>query len=159
MPITSVLALGLVSQSIFFGGNIALSTIFIPIIRQEDVPPKLQVKLWGRLFEESAKLMSRSALVSFLCYMYEAYSANSGTTIRQSAIISGVLSIAVIPFTIGAIMGTVRKLKALSSLEDDQELVKHKFGDLIDRWNKLSVVRMLIFSAGFANALYVHIKN
>lgn len=154
-----MLALGLVSQSIFIGGNIALSSIFIPIIRQKDVPPKLQVKLWDKLFEDSAKLMARCALVSFLCYLYEAYTADSGSPLRQSAIISGGLSIAVIPFTFGAIMGTIKQLKALASLENDQELVKHKFGSLIDRWNKLSVVRMLIFSAGFANALYYHIKN
>lgn len=48
MSITSVLALGLFSQSIFFGGNIAVSSIFIPIIRQKQVPPKLQVKMWEK---------------------------------------------------------------------------------------------------------------
>ncbi|CAR65518.1 DEHA2C00924p [Debaryomyces hansenii CBS767] len=73
MSITSVLALGLFSQSIFFGGNIAVSSIFIPIIRQKQVPPKLQVKMWEKIYDDASKLMAGSAFVGFLCYMYEAY--------------------------------------------------------------------------------------
>lgn len=159
MSITPVLALGLVSQSIFFGGNIAISSIFIPIIRQKQVPPKLQVKMWEKTYDDASKLMAGSAFVGFLCYMYEAYTANPGTAIRQAAVVSGVLSISVIPFTLVAIMGTVKKLKNLSGMESEQELIHNNFGGLIDYWNKLSIARALVFSAGFANALFYHIRN
>lgn len=159
MSITPVLALGLVSQSIFFGGNIAISSIFIPIIRQRQVPPKLQVKMWEKMYDDASKLMAGSAFVGFLCYMYEAYTANPGTAIRQAAVVSGALSISVIPFTIVAIMGTVKKLKNLSGMESEQELIHNNFGGLIDYWNKLSIARALVFSAGFANALFYHIRN
>lgn len=156
---TPVLALGLVSQSVFFGGNIAISSIFIPIIRQKQVPPNLQVKMWEKMYDDASKLMAGSAFVGFACYMYEAYAANPGTAIRQVAVISGALSISVIPFTFVAIMGTVKKLKNLSRLESEQELINNNFGGLIDKWNKLSIARALIFSAGFANALFYHLKN
>lgn len=159
MSITPVLAVGLVSQSIFFGGNIVISSIFVPNIRQKDITPKLQLNLWERMYDDSSKLMPVAAITSFLCYMYEAYLSNPGSAARQSSIISGVLSIAVLPFTIGAMFGTIKKLKGFLSLESDQELTQNNFGGWIDHWNKLSIVRVLIFSAGFANALFYHIKN
>mmetsp|Transcript_1443 Transcript_1443/g.1438 ORF Transcript_1443/g.1438 Transcript_1443/m.1438 type:complete len:160 (-) Transcript_1443:94-573(-) len=159
MSITPVLAIGLLSQSIFFGGNVVISSIFIPNIRKKDIPPKLQLKLWERMYDDGSKLMPAVAITSFLCYMYEAYSSNPGSVARQSSVISGVLSIAILPFTVGAMFSTIKKLKGFLSLESDQELTQKNFGDWIDHWNKLSMVRVLIFSAGFANTLFYHIRN
>ncbi|ODQ63388.1 hypothetical protein NADFUDRAFT_13078, partial [Nadsonia fulvescens var. elongata DSM 6958] len=73
MTFTPVLAIGLFSQSIFVGGNIAISAIFAPIIRQEYVPERVQAKQFVKLYTDASKLMASSALASAICYAYEAF--------------------------------------------------------------------------------------
>lgn len=157
MSISPVFALGLLAQSIFVGGNVGVSGIFLPTIRQSEATPNIQVKLWGSLYDKAAKLFASSAFTSFVCYMYLAYHAGAGNPLRQTAIISGLLSLSAVPFTFIVIMGTVKKLKSYAAM-DNATLVELNYGGVIDYWNKLSIARTLVFAAGFANSLYYLVK-
>lgn len=159
MSFTPVLALGLLSQSIFFGGNVAVSALFIPNIRQKQVPATVQIKLWERLYDDASKLMAASAATSFCCYVYESLSAPCGSEARQAFAICAGFSISVIPFTFLAIMPTVKKIKSLTLIKTDKELETQDFGFFIDRWSMFSLARMLLFSIGFGYALFYHVKN
>lgn len=157
MPVSPIFALGLLSQSVFFGAHVVGASVFIPTIRRSDASPSVQVKLWEGLYDKAAPIMASSAFASFACYMYEAYNAGAGSILRQFAIRSGMLSISALPFTLLVIMGTSMKLKSMRAM-DDEKLEENNYGSLIDRWNKLSIVRMCIFGAGIANALCYLVK-
>lgn len=159
MAITSVLAVGLAAQSIFIGGNVFVSSIFIPIVRHSDVPPKLQLSQWEKMYDKASKLMASSAVVTFACYAYEAYQAAAGSDTRNVFIRSAISSILVIPFTIGVIFPTIKKLKGFKALKTDAELADKDVSYWIGHWNQLSIVRFLIFSVGFVNALAFYVRN
>ena len=157
MAFTSIFALGLVSQSVFFGGNVAISGMFIPVLRNSQLAPSSQIKIWEKLFLSGAQWMVPAAVASAACYLYEAYYAVDDYT-RRTMLVSGGLSISVLLFTRIVMFPGIRNLRGLVQLSD-AELISKNFGSGIDNWNKLSIVRALISSAGFANALWYQIAK
>lgn len=156
MALTPILATGLAFQSIFVGGNVAISALFIPIIRNNNIAPSSQVKIWERVFVGGAKLMVSSAVASTLCYLYLAYYSASSSE-RTSMLVSAGFSLSVILFTRVAMYPNIRYLQGLARLSDE-ELKSEDYGQAIDHWNKLSILRCLIFSVGFINALWCQVE-
>lgn len=159
MAISSVLAVGLAAQSIFIGGNIYISGIFIPSIRHNDSSPKQQISQWKSMFEGASKLMPTSALLAFACYAYEAYQATPGSDARIAFIISAATSILVVPFTISFMLLSIKNLMHFMTLKTDEELADKDVSYWIGHWNHLSIARLLIFSAGFVNTLSLSVRN
>lgn len=157
MAFTPVLALGLVSQSIFVGGNVAISSLFIPIIRNSQLQPSSQVKLWSKMFTGATKIMVPSAIISSICYFYQAYYSVDRES-RLPMLITGAISLSVLFYTRIFMFPNIRQLQGYELLADE-ELESKNFGSSIDLWNKLSIIRVLIFSIGFASGLWSQISK
>lgn len=157
MPISPIFALGLLTQSVFVGGHVATSSVFIPDILESEASPQTQLRLWEGLFDRVQPIMSKCAFVSFACYMYEAYNAGAGSPLRQAALVSGGLSVSAVVFSVLVIFRLVGKLKSMKTM-DDETLIAKNYSNMIANWSKLSMVRMTIFTAGFINALCYLVK-
>lgn len=151
MALNTILMIGLLSQSIFVGGNIAISTIFIPIITAKDNLPSNQAIQFCKLYDLASRLMASSATISFACYLYHAFYESPDKSEFYASILTSIASIGVVPFTFLVIYPTVQKIKNLVREGDDDQT--RKVSNLILSWNRLSIMRAVLFSVGFMSAL------
>ncbi|CUM66502.1 uncharacterized protein PRCAT00004168001 [Priceomyces carsonii] len=153
MAVPVIIKIALFSQSIFVGGNVIISGVFIPSILQNYHSDTAQAKQWVKLYDDCSKIMGFSALVSFGIYFYEVLFDNVTREFRNACMISGIASIAVIPFTALFILPTVKKLKEIAKINNVEEIKTTGLQSHISTWNKLSIARAAIFTVGFVNSL------
>lgn len=141
------LGLGLVSQSVFIGGNVAIVSIVIPLLRQKFVSDSTRVQQFSLLYDRGAVLMAGSSLISTLSYAWlyfygpQLYAGNF--------LLSTLASFSPLPVTWLVVYPSVARLKLMlanksAQLNSDEQLVK---------WTWASTFRAVLFSVGCVSSL------
>ncbi|GMM36608.1 hypothetical protein DASC09_039330 [Saccharomycopsis crataegensis] len=157
MALSLLPGLGITFQSIFVGGNLVTSALFVPALRNTNIPPSNQIKLWEKMFIGGAKLMAPCAIFSAASYIY--LGCNASNSFEQTSMfISAGFSFSVILFTTIVMRSNIRYIQGLVGLSDE-DLESKDYGSAINKWNKLSISRCLLLSLGLVNMLWYQYKS
>lgn len=133
--------LAVLFSGLFAGANVYISLIEHPS-RMECGPPSA-VAAFGPTFRRASKLNSAMAVLGFLGG-FEAWWFGRGTL----WLVGSVLLVAVIPFTLLAVMPVNARL-----LDDDLDSRSPEARQLLTRWGRLQIVRLLLGLAAFGTLL------
>lgn len=154
MVLPAPVALGLFSQSVFVGGNVGVSGIAIPAIRNNNVPGLTQAKQFGTVYDKGAKYLGGSSVVSSLLYLYGSFDKSITDTHQKVLWACSAAAFTAMPITLLLILPSVKKIKQIASQSTtDKEAEDQDVGQLIDKWNVLSIVRAVANSIGFVTYL------
>ncbi|KAF4991817.1 hypothetical protein FGRMN_7587 [Fusarium graminum] len=146
LPLPSLLATatGIVGSAWASGYIASLSLAGVPAALQLQAPTSATV--WQELFNRGFALMPKLAGTTALAYAYAAYLAYKEDRDWKGLAAGGVLTVAIVPFTIVFMSSTNDLLfKAASgTLEASQDDV----AKLIGRWGVLNLIRSLLPLAG-----------
>jgi uncharacterized membrane protein len=132
------------------GGNIAISFIIMPAMRQISIPLD-RVSAWSKSYDIATKIMAGCAAISTAAFGTAAYYAPTGY-LQKSMTVSSLIAFSVIPWTLLVIMPTNKELKGIVAANDT--LKANAEGDkLLVKWTKLSTIRLGLMTVGFLNAL------
>lgn len=148
------IALGLFSQSIFVGGNIAISGVAMPAVRKTNTPADVQQRQWEVLYDNGSKIYATCSLISGISYFYAAYNNSVDDHHFKILLFTGATAISALPVTLLAIAPTVKKLKGLAGISSSEEAEQKGVGALIDKWSFLSFIRWSISATGLATYFY-----
>lgn len=141
------LGLGLVAQSVFVGGNVAVLGITVPLLRQKFVSDSTRVKQFNLLYDNGAVLMASSALASTAAYAWLYF--NGPQAHATEFLISTLASLSPIPVTWLVVYPTVANVKLMIVNESTQ----HESSDQILKWTWASAFRAAVFSVGYVTSL------
>lgn len=144
---------GVIAQANFVAGNVALSATVFPSLRQANIPPSQQVRVWNGIYDRASKLFGASSVISALCYGAAAYLRPS---IRTPMVVSALFALSPLPVTFLFIMPAVKELKRLDAQAEKDEAA---ISTNLDRWITMSLVRFVISSIGLANVGYFFLSR
>lgn len=142
------LGLGLVSQSVFVGGNVAIVSIMIPLLRQNFVSDSTRVKQFSLLYDRGAVLMASSALVSTASYAWLYFYGPQ--LYAGDFLISALASFSPLPVTWLVVYPSVARMKLMLANESAQV----NSDEQILKWTWASSFRAVLFSVGCVSSLH-----
>ncbi len=120
-------------------------------------------------------LVPPTTTLATLSYFYLSYNSHTSSTspftsntASISYLVAGLLSIGVMPFTLGIVMPTnnklMRKAEEMSALEKEDEVVEVGLGEetahkLVDNWGVLNLVGGLMFTGSAVLGLWTALSN
>lgn len=146
--LSAALGLGLVAQSMFVGGNVVISSICVPLLRQNYISDATRVKQFSLLYDSAAKIMAASAAISTACFGYLYFYGPQ--LYKVNFLVAAAASLSPLPVTYGVILPTVMALKRMA---DDGASASQSLPAL-NKWNNLSIFRVSLFSVGFVSSLH-----
>jgi hypothetical protein len=152
LPIRIAQTIGITISSAVSGASLSLSFFVVP--RLLEAPTPLLLKQWNSSFDLGKKSIVPLAGVSAASYFYLAYELHSRLSASSSKwkmyLLAGLLSVAIVPYTLGIMMSTNKKLLAkveeTKALSFKDEVVEAGLGDetahkLVDKWGMLNLGR------------------
>jgi len=110
-----------------------------------------RVTLFNRNFDSSAPIMISLGTIATAGYALAAYYAPTDR-LRNSMIVSAVLTGSVAPFTALVIIPVVKEIKSIVNGNDNVKAMSD--GDrLLDKWSKLNLIRWILVAASCLNGL------
>lgn len=159
MVVPPAIALGLFSQSMFVGGNIAVSAVAIPAVRKTNTPANVQQRQWEVLYDNGSKLYATCSLISGVSYFYAAYNNAVDDHHFKTLLFVGATAMSALPITLLAIAPTVKTIKGLAGISNSEEAEQKGVGALIDKWAFLSFIRWSVSATGLATYFYYLVKH
>ncbi|OHE93722.1 hypothetical protein CORC01_10949 [Colletotrichum orchidophilum] len=149
---TIATATGILGCAWWAGAAASLSMFSIPAIIHTSAEPGHALKLWQHIYLNGASTGPKVALAITLSLVYSAYDRYSQGVAWKPFVAAGLLSLAIVPYTIifmlstnNALMAGARGITTLG-LSETRELLK--------RWQALNAIRSVISLAGAAIALW-----
>jgi hypothetical protein len=139
--------LAVLFSGLFAGANLYITLIEHPSRMECGVPTAVAV--FGPVFRRASKLNSAMAALGFLGG-FEAWWF--GRDVRW--LVGAILLVAVIPFTLVAVMPVNARL-----LEDDLDRYSPEAKQLLTRWGRLQIVRLVLGIAAFGTFLAAWAKS
>lgn len=133
--------LAVLFSGLFAGANVYISLVEHPARMEGGTPDA--VAGFGPLFRRASKLNSAMAVLGFLGG-FEAWWLGRGTL----WLLGSILLVAVIPFTLFAVMPLNARL-----LDDDLDSRSPEARQLLTRWGRLQIVRLALGIAAFGTLL------
>lgn len=147
------LGIGFVAQSLFVGGNVAISSIMVPILRQPYVSNSTRAKQFALLYDRGAALMGSSAVVSLLSNAWLYF--NGPQNYAANFLVSSVASFSAFPITAFVVYPTVKALKQIVADGNDE----HLSSEYVKKWNYSSIFRTVAFSVGYVSTLQIILSS
>ncbi|KAK7920575.1 hypothetical protein PG985_008597 [Apiospora marii] len=148
------------SGSCAFGIGLSASLLTMPALIRPDVPQDALVHQWHSLYRRGAAMMPALAGATTLGYWtvaYNQYSASSPSAEWRGFAAAGALVLAIVPFTLAAMMPTIRALEASMGGAQGEKAKTMSRGTaeaLLRKWTRLNVWRSLIPLVGTACAVW-----
>jgi len=134
--------LAVLFSGLFAGANVYISLIEHP--SRMNCGTQTAVAVFGPTFRRASKLNSAMAVLGFVGG-FEAWWFGRGVL----WLVGAILLVAVIPFTLVAVMPVNARL-----LEDDLDRYSPEAKQLLTRWGRLQAVRLVLGVAAFATLLF-----
>ncbi|KAK8026163.1 N-acetyltransferase- GNAT family [Apiospora arundinis] len=159
-------ALGcIVSGSCATGIGASVSFLVMPALIRPDVPQDALIHQWHGIYKRGAALMPVLGASTALGYWLVAYRSMASASEWRGFAAAGVLTLAIVPFTLAVMMPTIRALEAemaagagiVSTNAKDSSKTRMSRGTveaLLGKWTRLNVVRSLIPLVGTACAVW-----
>jgi hypothetical protein len=176
LPIRLAQTLGITSSFLLGGVSAGLSFFTIPRLLESPTP--LMLRQWRTMYIAGKHAAIPGAFLSSLSYFFLAYNALSSTNpfaggngngVGISYVVSGLLSVGIIPFTLLVLMPTNLKLEAkeeeVRALKDGDGLVEIGVAGgetakvLVDRWGALNLVRVGMLITASVLGVWTSISN
>jgi len=148
------IAAGILSHAVFVGGATFVYAVTMPMIRQPYVPVPVQLRQWAYMYTQGLKIMVTATIVSTLAYSCAALLAEAGSSLRWAAAAAALLAIAILPLTMVLMRPVNNKLLKLLELENEADILIQAPA-LLKKWNSYHLVRLLVSSLGFINAVAI----
>ncbi|KAK1998452.1 DUF1772-domain-containing protein [Colletotrichum falcatum] len=139
---TITTATGILGCAWWAGVTASLSTFSVPAILQSSSEPAHALRLWRHIFLNGASTGPKVALVTFLSLAYTAYDHHNRGAVWKPYATAGVLSLAIVPFTLVFMSSTNNALMAAA--QGVKTLALSETTELLARWRTLNLVRSLI---------------
>ena len=123
-----------------------LSLVAIPVFLDTNADAGHLLRQWARLFYYGQRLMPATAVTTLALYGYTARTRQVSGKPWRIWVTAGLVTIAIVPFTLIAMMGTNNSLIQLGRQEGVKEL--RRVQELLGTWNRLHIVRSLFPLAG-----------
>lgn len=113
--------------------------------------PLERVGFWSSNYDYATKIMASLSSIGAVAFGTAAYYAPT-VGLRNSMIASGVLAFSALPFTLFAIIPTVKALKGIES-HNDVAVADAEGDGLLAKWTNLNYVRFGLVTIGSLNGL------
>lgn len=124
----------------------------VPAIAEASADPRAAAQVWAAIFRRGAFWGPRVSFMIFLGLGYAAYDRSQRGASWAPYALGGVLTAAVMPFTLGLMMPTNNALLAVADGKKTVGAAEVK--ELLKRWQLLNNVRGLLPLAGSAIMLW-----
>lgn len=130
---------------IFLGTTLSISAFAIPALLQNPSSAILLAQ-WSKLFNLGKRAAPPVALVSALSYYATGYLQYSHFLPWKASVVSGALTMGIIPYTLIFMKKTNARLIEMSAsvTEEKEEVVKGEARELVDRWGLLNAIRSVL---------------
>jgi hypothetical protein len=125
----------------------ALSTFAIPGLLAVSVPPQMLASQWRVTFEIGKAAMPKFAIASLIGYAYAAFDAYQGGEEWTAFTVAGVLTAAIVPFTLIFMDATNTALIGIATGKTTT-LSEEAVRGLVLKWKGLNFTRSLLPLAG-----------
>ncbi|KZL87109.1 acetyltransferase [Colletotrichum incanum] len=149
---TITTATGVLGCAWWAGATASLSMFSVPAILQSGSEPAHALRLWQHIFLNGASTGPKVALVTFLSLAYSAYDRYSQGVAWKPYAIAGVLSLAIVPFTIIFMSSTNNAL--IAGAQGVKTFGLSETTELLTRWRALNFVRSFISLASASVGLW-----
>ncbi|KAK2014962.1 DUF1772-domain-containing protein [Colletotrichum eremochloae] len=139
---TITTATGILGCAWWAGAGASVSMFTVPAILQSSSEPAHALRLWRHIFLNGASTGPKVALVTFLSLAYTAYDHHNRGAGWKPYATAGVLSLAIVPFTLILMSSTNNALMA--GAQGLETLTWSETTELLTRWRTLNFVRSLI---------------
>jgi Domain of unknown function (DUF1772) len=169
LPLRIAQMVGLTATSAIAGASFAVSAYVVPRILES--PSPLLLRQWKHLFESGKATIPPLSLITSIAIGYLAYEAKGNPNALPHQwklyLISGILNLGIVPYTLVVMLPTNNKLLAkaeeTSSLKADDKLVEVGLGgesahQLVDRWATLNLGRTILLVAAASLAAWTTLE-
>jgi len=137
---------GVILQSLFVGGNVAMQFIARPSLL-EIADPVIRLKIWSVMFDKAAPIFGGLLISSFAIYTQAAYTTTSTVQKRKELLyIAAGLNASAALFTILYIIP--KQVTPLKALEGNVTAATTNSGPMIAEWWQSNAIRMSLVAAG-----------
>ena len=155
--------IGITGSALFTGSGITYSLATIPAILKAPTPVLLQQ--WRSVFTTGASIGAPLAIISFLNLGYVAFikrnetinerGTNSNSAEWKAYAFCGLITLAVLPFTLLVINGTNSILLAESASDGSKRsLADRRVRELVEQWGRLNALRCVFPFVGVMVVLW-----
>ncbi|KAH6687792.1 hypothetical protein F5X68DRAFT_6529 [Plectosphaerella plurivora] len=157
LPTLVATAVGITGSCWWAGVTSGLSLLVVPAIAETAADPRAAAQIWASIYNRGAYWGPRMSSLIFLGLGYSAYDRSQRGASWAPYAVGGLLTLAVMPFTLGVMMPTNNALLAVAG--GQKTLGAADVNGLLQKWKLLNNIRGLLPLAGSAIMLWDVIRQ